>query len=52
VAPLLWLASAFLAFRVLHGIFYIADSGRFRTLSWWAAQGMVIALFTLAYRAS
>lgn len=42
------LAIAFVALRVLHGIFYLTDRARLRSTVWFAAVGCVIALFVSA----
>ena len=42
------LALAFVVLRVLHGVFYITDSGYPRTAVWFSAVGCVIALFILS----
>jgi uncharacterized MAPEG superfamily protein len=42
------LAMLFLAARILHGIFYIADQSTLRSLVWLAGFGSVIALFVTA----
>lgn len=42
------LAIAFVAFRVLHGLFYIVGQHRLRSLAWFAAFFCVIALMVQA----
>ena len=42
------LAVAFVALRVLHGVFYIADVPMARSLAWMAGYACVIALLVLA----
>ena len=42
------LAVAFVALRVLHGVFYIADRGYLRSIVWFSAVGCVIALFIIS----
>lgn len=42
------LAIAFVAFRVLHGLFYIGNKPAFRSLTWLAALLCVVALMVLA----
>ena len=39
------LAIAFVILRVLHGILYLADRARWRSLIWFSAVGCVVALF-------
>lgn len=43
-----WLAMAFIAFRILHGIFYLTGLHRFRSLVWVSGLACVIALMLLA----
>ncbi len=43
-----WLAVAFVVFRVLHGIFYIANVHAMRSLAWFGGYGCVIALMVQA----
>ncbi len=43
---IIWLAMAFVVFRVLHGIFYIADKHSMRSLVWFCGFGCVIALMS------
>lgn len=45
---IIWLAMAFVAFRVLHGIFYIADMHALRSLVWFAGLASVLALMLSA----
>ncbi|CAM2068133.1 MAPEG family protein [Sulfidibacter corallicola] len=40
------LAIAFILFRVLHGVFYIANIHWMRSLVWFGAIGSVVGLFT------
>ena len=42
------LALAFIALRILHGIFYLADKASLRSVVWFAAVGCVIAIFIVA----
>jgi len=42
------LALAFVVLRVLHGVFYLADRGYWRSTVWFSAVGCVIALFILS----
>lgn len=42
------LSVAFVALRVLHGVFYVADKQNLRSLSWFAAFACVIALLVMA----
>ena len=42
------LAVAFVALRVLHGVFYIGDLGYPRSITWFGAVGCVIALFAIS----
>ena len=46
-----WLAAAFIAFRLIYGLFYLADKAVLRSLAWFAATGCVVALFVAAARA-
>ena len=39
------LALAFVAARVLYGVFYVADLATLRTLVWIGSMGLVVALF-------
>lgn len=43
-----WLAIGFVVFRVLHGVFYIANRHQFRSLSWFAGLACVLALMGMA----
>ncbi len=43
-----WLAIAFIACRILHGIFYLTVMQALRSLVWFAGFGCVIALFVLS----
>lgn len=45
---IVWLAMAFVAFRILHGIFYIADQHALRSLVWFAGFACVITLMLSA----
>ena len=40
-----WLALAFVAFRVLHGLFYVANNHRMRSLVWFGGMGCVVTLY-------
>jgi uncharacterized MAPEG superfamily protein len=42
------LALAFVAFRILHGVFYIVGQHRLRSLAWFVAFFCVIALMAQA----
>ncbi|MDQ3040139.1 MAG: MAPEG family protein [Pseudomonadota bacterium] len=44
VQRIVWLAMAFVAFRILHGIFYIADKHTLRSVVWFGGFACVIAL--------
>lgn len=46
-----WLAVAFVALRVLHGVFYIGNRHAFRSLVWFLALGCVLALLGMAVAA-
>lgn len=41
---IIWLSMAFVACRILHGIFYIADKHALRSLVWFGGLASVIAL--------
>lgn len=43
-----WLAMAFVVFRVLHGIFYIANVHAMRSLVWFGGFACVVALIVQA----
>ena len=43
-----WLAIAFVALRLLHGVFYLTGTHRARSLVWFAGLGCVIALMVQA----
>ena len=43
-----WLSMAFIAFRILHGIFYLAALQALRSLAWLSGFASVIALMLLA----
>lgn len=45
---IVWLAMAFLAFRILHGLFYISDKHSLRSLVWFGGFACVIALMLSA----
>lgn len=45
---ILWLAMAFVVFRILHGIFYIFDKHALRSLVWFGGYASVIALMMSA----
>lgn len=42
------LALAFVALRLLHGVFYLADWGTLRSLVWTGSVGCVVAIFVLS----
>ncbi|PKM23181.1 MAG: hypothetical protein CVV10_00370 [Gammaproteobacteria bacterium HGW-Gammaproteobacteria-14] len=42
------LAVAFIASRILFGIFYITDKAELRSLVWFAGMGMIAALFVMS----
>lgn len=42
------LAVAFVAFRLLYGLCYLADKATLRSMMWFGASGCVIALFVSA----
>jgi uncharacterized MAPEG superfamily protein len=44
----LWLAMAFVAFRILHGIFYITDKPTLRSLVWLLGLASVLTLMMSA----
>lgn len=48
VQRITWLAIAFVALRVLHGILYVANNARLRSLAWAGALACVIALMVMA----
>ncbi len=43
-----WLAIAFVVLRVLHGVLYVANNARLRSLVWAGALACVIALMVMA----
>ena len=43
-----WLAAAFVAFRVLHGVFYVGNKASLRSLVWFGGIACVIALMVMA----
>ncbi len=43
-----WLASAFVVFRVLHGLFYVGNKASLRSLAWFGGFACVIALLAMA----
>ena len=43
-----WLALAFVVFRVLHGLFYVANNHRMRSMVWFGGLLCVLALLVLA----
>lgn len=43
-----WLAIAFVVLRVLHGVAYVANNAKLRSLVWAGALGSVIALMVMA----
>ena len=45
---IIWLSMSFVAFRILHGIFYIADQHALRSLVWFGGLACVIALMLSA----
>ena len=45
---IIWLAMAFVTFRVLHGIFYIADKHALRSLVWFGGLASTITLMLSA----
>lgn len=45
---IVWLAMAFVAFRILHGMFYIADKHSLRSLVWFGGLACVITLMSSA----
>ena len=45
---IIWLSMAFVVFRILHGIFYIADKHYLRSLVWFGGFASVIALMLSA----
>lgn len=45
---IVWLAVAFVSFRVLHGVFYIAGIHLLRSLVWFGGIGCVVALMAQA----
>lgn len=45
---IIWLAMAFVACRILHGIFYIADKHSLRSLVWFGGLACVITLMVLS----
>ncbi len=47
-ATITWLAVAFIAFRVLHGVFYVGNKHQFRSLSWFAGLACMLALMGMA----
>lgn len=42
------LSVAFVALRVLHGLFYVGNKPKFRSLVWFGALGCVLALMAMA----
>lgn len=48
VQRITWLAVAFVVLRVLHGVAYVANNARLRSLAWALALGCVMALMVLA----
>lgn len=44
----MWLAVAFIVFRILHGLFYLADVHAARSLVWAGGFAVVVALMVLA----
>lgn len=45
---IIWLAMAFVAFRILHGLFYITGTHYLRSLVWFGGLASVIALMLSA----
>ena len=43
-----WLAAAFVAFRVLHGVFYVGNKSSMRSLVWFAGLVCVVTLMVMA----
>lgn len=43
-----WLALGFIVFRILHGLFYVANNHKMRSLVWFGGLLCVLALFVLA----
>ena len=43
-----WLALAFVAFRILHGVFYLANNHKARSLAWFGGFATMLALMGLA----
>ncbi len=43
-----WLAIAFVIFRIVHGVLYIADLARWRSLAWAGGYACVVALMVQA----
>ena len=43
-----WLAMAFIAFRVLHGVFYLTGTHLLRSLAWLCGLGCVAALMVMS----
>jgi len=43
-----WLAVAFVILRVLHGVLYVTNNARLRSLAWAGALACVIALMAMA----
>ena len=43
-----WLAMAFIAFRVLHGVFYLTGTHLLRSLVWFCGLGCVVALMVMS----
>lgn len=43
-----WLAIAFVAFRIMHGVLYIANLARWRSLVWTGGYACVVALMVQA----
>jgi uncharacterized MAPEG superfamily protein len=41
-------AGAFVAFRVVHGVLYIANLDKLRTLAWFGGMASVVSLFVMA----
>lgn len=43
-----WLAIAFIAFRILHGVFYLTGTHLLRSLVWFCGLGCVAALMVMS----
>ena len=47
-AMITWLAIGFVAFRILHGVFYVSNKHQFRSLSWFLGLFCVLGLMGMA----